>query len=140
MIKTKSSLQIEDKGTIKAKRVLNIASDLSWNYGEDVIVYDVRTKSPFISYYIVCSASNDHRLQSLVSVAEESLYDNFFVLSHKEGRNGSTWILLDAKEVVVQLFTKSMREEVKFDDLYLDCPHKRVETLEEPDYPKRKRA
>ena len=128
------------KGTIKAMRPLHVAQDLSWNYGKDVIVYDVRKKTPYVSYYIVASAQNDHRLRALVSVADESLYDNFYELDHKEGRNDSTWILMDAKQVVVQLFTEDMRHEVDFDGLYEDCPHVVVEAKTEPKYRRRKKA
>ena len=128
-----------NKGRISATRPIHVAEDLSWNYGKDVIVYDVRKVTPYVCYYIVASAQNDRRLRALVSAAEESLYDNYYDLHHKEGRNGSTWILLDAKQVVIQLFTEDMRREVDFDSLYADCPHKVVEAKSEPKYRKRKR-
>ena len=78
MLKTeeKVSLNIEDKGVIDDQKMINIASDLSYNHGDDVIIYDVREKSPFLSYYIVVSYSNESRLKKGVSVAEESLYNN----------------------------------------------------------------
>ncbi len=129
----------QNKGRIAAVRPIHVAEDLSWNYGTDVIVYDVRKKTPYVSYYIVASAQNDRRLRALVSAADESLYDNFYDLDHKEGRNDSNWILLDAKQVVVQLFTEEMRKEVDFDALYEDCPHVIVEAKTEPKYRKRAR-
>ena len=44
MLKTeeKVSLNIEDKGVIDDQKMINIASDLSYNHGDDVIIYDVR--------------------------------------------------------------------------------------------------
>jgi ribosome-associated protein len=133
------TVKFTDKGSIKSARALHIAADLSWNYGDDVIVYDVRDKSPFVSYYIVCSATNDRRLRSLVQTAKESLYDNYKELDHTEGRNDSNWILLDAKDIVIQLFIKDERKAVDLDSLYQDCPHKIVKATEEPVYRKRKR-
>ena len=126
--------------TIKSARVRHVAEELSWNYGADVVIYDVRERTPYVSYYIVCTAGNEYRLQSLAQTADEALYDNFFELHHKEGRNGSTWILLDAKTVVVQLFTKEMRDHVKFDELYQDCPHEVILCEKEPKYPKRRKV
>lgn len=137
--KTKET-QLETTGRIESARVRHVAEELSWNYGTDVVIYDVRSRTPYVSYYVVCSASNDHRLRSLVTTADEALYDNFFDLHHKEGKNGSTWILLDAKTVVVQLFTKEMRDHVQFDALYEDCPHEVIVAEEEPKYPKRRKA
>ncbi len=134
---TKKSLIIKNKGTIEAKRPINVALDLSWDNGDDVIVYDVRDRTPYVSYYIVASASNDRRLQALTATAQTSLYDNYHDVDHIEGKNDSKWILIDAKDIVVQLFTKEERGRVRLDELYLDCPHKIVKALKEPKYRKR---
>jgi len=85
----------------------------------------------------VASASNDRRLQALTATAQTSLYDNYHDVDHIEGKNDSKWILIDAKDIVVQLFTKEERGRVRFDELYLDCPHKIVKALKEPKYRKR---
>lgn len=141
MLKTeeKVSLNIEDKGVIDDQKMINIASDLSYNHGDDVIIYDVREKSPFLSYYIVVSYSNESRLKKGVSVAEESLYNNNIVIDHKEGKNKSRWILIDGKEVVLQLFLKDERKRIDFDSLYLDSPHKVIVSEKEINYEKREK-
>ena len=136
--RSKKTLVIRNKGRITAVRPINIANDLSWNYGEDVIVYNARDKTPYVSYYIVASASNDRRLQALESTAKQSLYDNYHEIDHVEGKNDSKWILIDAKDIVIQLFTKEERNRVRFDELYLNNPHKVVKALKEPKYRKRK--
>ena len=141
MLKTeeKVSLNIEDKGVIDDQKMINIASDLSYNHGDDVIIYDVREKSPFLSYYIVVSYSNESRLKKGVSVAEESLYNNNIVIDHKEGKNKSRWILIDGKEVVLQLFLKDERKRIDFDSLYLESPHKVIVSEKEINYEKREK-
>lgn len=130
---------IKDKGQIKSKRVIHIGKDLSWANGEDVIVYDVSKITPFVTYYIVCSASNDRRLNSLVSVAKETIYDNFKTLDHTEGDKNSKWILLDCKDTIIQLFTKEERNRVQFDNIYINCPHKTIVADSEPIYRRKKR-
>ena len=144
MIKKKNSskteFHLQNKGTIKALRPIHIAEELSWNYGDDVVVYDVRNNTPFVSYYIVSSASNDHRLKALLETAKDALYANYKDLKHVEGKNESQWILLDAGDVVVQLFTKDERKRVAFDELYQNVPHKIVKASAEPNYRKRKKA
>lgn len=136
---TNKTKKLEDKGRITSQRALHIASDLSWNYGEDVVVYDVRERTPYVSYFILASASNDRRLRALVQTAKDSLYDNFKDVDHTEGKNDSNWILIDAKDVVVHLFTKDERKRVDMDVLYEECPHKIVKVTEEPVYRKRKK-
>lgn len=132
--KPKKVFHLADKGTIKSAHLLHMAQDLSWNYGEDVVIYDVRDRTPFVSYYLVASAANDHRLGLLVTAAKDTLNDNYYDLKHTEGRNDSKWILLDAADVVVQLFTKEERNRIAFDELYQDCPHQVVKALKEPVY------
>ncbi|GEM_PF-462660 len=130
---------IKNKGRITSRRVVHIAEDLSWNYGSDVVVYDVRSKSPFVSYFVVCSAANKERLKALNNAARETLYDNYKTIDHTEGKNDSQWILIDAKDVVVHLFTKEEREHFALDERYQDCPHKVVRAKKEPVYRKKKR-
>lgn len=132
-------IDLKDKGTIQSKRVIHIAQDLSYNGALDVVVYDVRRKTPYVSYYIVATSKNERHLNSLVKVASDSIYDNYKVLDHKEGKKDSKWILLDCKDVVIQLFTNEIRSEVEFDKLYSSCPHKVVEAYSEPIYRKKKR-
>lgn len=139
-ITEKKKFEYKDKGSIKSKRAIHIAQDLSYNFGEDVVIYDVRNSSPFVSYYIVASSKNEKRLRALVSIAKETLYDNYKEIDHSEGKNDSQWILIDAKDVVVQLFTKEERERVQFDALYKDVPHKMIVQKEEPIYRRRKKA
>lgn len=135
----KKITKFEDKGRITSQRMLHIASDLSWNFGDDVVIYDIREKSPFVSYFIIASASNERRLKALEQTAKESLYNNYKEIDHTEGRNDSNWILIDAHDVVVHLLTKEERKRVDLDSLYQECPHKVVKALEEPVYRKRKK-
>ena len=125
--KVKEELSIKNKGKIEDKDVLNVAKNLSYNGAIDVVVYDVRDKTPFVSYYIVASSKNEYRLKKLIQDAKESLVKNNFVIDHIEGKNKSTWILIDAKDIVIQLFTYDERLNVKFDDLYIECNHRLVE-------------
>ncbi len=138
-IKKKEDFKLMNKGRISALRPIHIAEELSWNYGDDVVVYDVRNNTPFVSYYIVASASNDHRLKALLETSKEALYSNYKELKHVEGKNESKWILVDGGDVVIQLFTKDERKRVAFDELYQNTPHKLVKALEEPVYRKRKK-
>lgn len=135
----KKNFVLEDKGTITSKRALHIAEDLSYNFGEDVVVYDVKKVSPFVSYYIVASSTSERRLRALVQTAKEALYDSYQEIDHIEGKNGSEWVLIDCKSIVVQLFTKEQRAIVKFDELYKDVPHKIVVQKEEPVFRRKKR-
>jgi len=136
--KPKKAFVLKDKGTIRAMRPLHIAQELSYNWGEDVVVYDVRNQSPFVSYYIVATAKNDFRLDALVSTAKDALYENYQTIDHVEGKHDSRWVLIDAGPIVLQLFTPEERKRVAFDELYENVPHKIVLQKTEPKYRKKK--
>lgn len=125
MIKKKviedSVSSISSIGNISDEKVINVAKFLVDNFALNVIIYDVQNKTPFVSYYIVASSKSDFRLKKLIQDAKEALVKNNFNIDHIEGKNKSKWILIDAKDLVIQLFTKEEREHVKFDELYLDC-------------------
>lgn len=135
----KEEFTLKNKGSIRSARMIHIAEDLSWNYGEDVVIYDVRESTPFVSYYIVATASNERRLRALINAAEDALYDNYKDIDHKEGNKTSEWFLIDAKDVVIHLFTSKERERVDIDRLYEKHPHKIVKAEKEPEYRRRKK-
>lgn len=137
--KNENTFKLVNKGSIKSVRATHIAQDLSWNYGVDVVIYDVRDLTPFISYYIVASAENDYRLKALMATAKDSLYENYKTIKTIEGKHDSKWILMDAGDIVIQLFTKEERRRVGFDELYKDAPHKIIVAKEEPVYKRRKK-
>lgn len=137
---SKTTFELKNKGTIHAVRPIRIAQDLSYNWGEDVVVYDVKEKTPLVSYYVVASAANSQRLKALTTYAKDSLYDNYKEIDHVEGGRESTWVLIDAKDIVIQLFTKEERARVQIDALYASCPHKVIVQKEEPNYKRRKKV
>ena len=120
---TDSVSSITTVGKINDNNVTNVAKFLVDNFALNVIIYDVQNKTPFVSHYIVASSKSEFRLKKLIQDAKEALVKNNFDIDHIEGKNKSKWILIDAKDVVIQLFTKDEREHVKFDELYLDCDH-----------------
>jgi ribosome-associated protein len=125
-------------GTIRDLKPIHVAQELSFGFGDDVVIYDVRERTPFVSFYIVATAANDKRLKALTATGEQALYDSFEDVDHVEGRNDSQWILIDAHDIVLQLFTKEERKRVDLDSLYRNCPHKTVVQESKPVYRKRK--
>lgn len=120
-------LNIKNKGKIISKRVLNIAKDLCFHKAEDVVVYDVRNKTPHYSYLIVCSANNERKVSALSNSAADSVFNYYKHIKNIEGKNGSKWIVVDAYDTIVHIFESNEREKMKFDALYVDCPHKVIE-------------
>jgi len=76
----------------------------------DIEIYDMSEKSPFFDYLVISSATSDRQLQAAVNHIQKDLVENNYEPARIEGKNSNSWILVDAKEIVVNVFTKEERE------------------------------
>lgn len=75
----------------------------------DIEIYDMREKSPFFDYLIISSASSDRQLQAAINHVQKDLAENDFPMARVEGKNSNSWILIDAKDIIINVFTKEER-------------------------------
>ena len=75
---------------------------------QDVRVYDVTSLTPFMDSMIVCSTTNIRQNNAIA----------------QNIKDGSKWLLIDLKEVVVHLFVNEERQVYNLDRLYSDVPVK----------------
>lgn len=77
---------------------------------QDIEVYDMKEKSPFFDYLIISSATNNRQLQASIQHVTDDLAKHSFGQPRIEGKNSNSWILIDAKDIIVNVFTKEERE------------------------------
>ena len=116
-------LDIKNKGKIESKRILNIAKVLLNSKAEDVVIYNVKNKTPLYNYMIIVSANNERKLNGLLNSTRDALFTYYKDVKNVEGRNNSKWIVVDAYDVVVHLIEENERQRLTIDDLYTSCPH-----------------
>lgn len=76
----------------------------------DILVFDTREKSPFFDYFVISSATSDRQLQAAISHINQDLAENDFPHPTVEGRNSKSWVLIDCKDIIVNIFTREERE------------------------------
>ncbi len=91
----------------KIEIVINALEDVNLS---DIEIYDMREKSPFFDYLIISSASSDRQLQAAISHIQKDLAENEYSQPRVEGKNSNSWILIDCKDIIVNVFTKEERE------------------------------
>ena len=91
----------------KIEVIINALEDVKLT---DIEIYDMKEKSPFFDYLIISSASNNRQLQASVQHVADDLAKHNFPQPRIEGKNSNSWILMDAKDVIVNVFTKEERE------------------------------
>lgn len=110
---------------------------LSEHKAEDIVVLDVSGKTPFASFFILATCLNERSLDSLAGILPDSLSENGFRISSIDGKAESGWIVVNAGEVVVQLFTEKQRKTINLDELLNES--KKVEKPKEKNTIKTKR-
>ncbi len=90
--------------------------------GDQICTLDVQGLSHVTDYFVIISADSDVQLRAIADNIEKKLREDFNRrIYHREGQDGSSWILLDYIDVVVHLFRKEAREYYGLERLWADA-------------------
>lgn len=92
----------------------------------DILVYDMKERSPFYDKMILCSVSSERQATAVISYIKEDVEKNGFKVRNVEGAE-SPWVLIDCYDVIVSIFTKEEREHFALEKIYMDVPVKKIE-------------
>ena len=93
------------------KDIIDIIEDKK---GLDIRVYDLKGKSPFFDYSIICTGSSTRNVDAIV----QDLKKNMEIVRNIEGKEESNWVLIDGGDVIVNVFTREAREYYEIDKFY----------------------
>ena len=99
------------------KVVTLVKKILEEHKAEDIVVLDVKEKTPFSEYYVLASGNNFRQINALAELVEEGLDNNKIKINHIEGTPESGWILIDAYHVIINIFSKEERERISLDQV-----------------------
>lgn len=103
------------------------AKTLSDKKAEDITVIDIQGKATFADYFVICSGSSERQVNSLTDEIEDRLAEAGLYVKSIEGKQGSGWILMDFGDIIVNLFTREMREKYSIEKVWGDCQFIEVE-------------
>ena len=83
-------------------------------------------KSSFADYLVIASGNSERQVNTLVDEVEEQFAKEGLLVKSIEGKN-SGWILMDFGDVIVNIFTKEMREKYNIEKVWGDCSFLDVE-------------
>ena len=89
---------------------------------EDLLVIDMRQVNPFVDYFIIGSASNYRKANSIVEEVIDECDKNGFEYNITKNNKDSLWLLCDLKTVVCHIFVGSEREKYNLEGLWKDLP------------------
>ncbi|MFO3716230.1 MULTISPECIES: ribosome silencing factor [Anaerococcus] len=84
---------------------------------EDVNVIELKDSS-VADTFVVATGTSVIQTKALADYIEEELEKNEFPLLSKEGLREGEWILMDAGDIIIHIFTQRQREFYGIDDLW----------------------
>jgi ribosome-associated protein len=76
----------------------------------DITVLNLGGSGAFADYFVLCSGSSGPQIQAIGEAVEERLHRNGRRVTHREGRGGAEWYLLDYGFLVVHIFSERARQ------------------------------
>lgn len=98
-----------------------IAKALDDKKGIDVAVIDIADKSSFADYFVLTSAGSERQAKALQEAVEDALEPRGIFPKNIEGKNKPTWILMDYRDVIVNIMTQDARDRYSLEKIWGDC-------------------
>lgn len=105
------------------ERALVAATSAATKSGYDIVILDVGPIISIIECFVLVSARNTRQVRTIVDDVEQSLreHDGARPIGI-EGRDDSSWVLLDFGDIVVHVFLDETRAFYDLDRLWADAP------------------
>ena len=115
--------------TPRALELVHAAAEAaSDKLAENIIAFDVSEQLVITDAFVLCSASNDRQVKSIVDAVEDRLRQVGAKPLRREGERDGRWVLLDYADIVVHVQHQEERSFYALERLWRDCP-----TIELPD-------
>lgn len=106
----------------------------------DVTVLNLTGSGAFAEYFLLCSGQSTPQIHAIGKAIEERLDRHGVRNSHREGKSGAEWVLLDYGSFVVHIFSERAREYYDLERLWRNAeridfpaPRRPPESFGEPE-------
>lgn len=87
--------------------------------GFDIQTIDVRGKSSITDFMMICSGTSVRHTCAISEKVKDALCEHDVDVRAIEGRETGEWVLMDAGDVILHIFTPEAREIFQLEKLYL---------------------
>ncbi len=88
--------------------------------GIDIKIIDISKISVLADYFIIAGGSNMKQIQSIADNIEEKLGKQGIAPKSVEGYQGSNWILMDYRDVIIHIFNQEDRLFYDLERIWMD--------------------
>jgi ribosome-associated protein len=82
---------------------------------------DVREVTLIADYFVICTGNSERQLNALAREVRDSLKQQDVLPMNVEGDASSGWILMDYTDVILHIFTPSLRENYALEELWSEA-------------------
>jgi len=113
--------ELEGEGMDNKSFALDAANALNVKKAEDIKMIDVAEKSSFADYLVIASGGSDRQVGALADAVEDRFAEQGVLPKGIEGKPESGWILMDYGDIIVNIFSREMREKYNIEKVWGDC-------------------
>lgn len=96
-----------------------ILASLQDDKAEDVVQIDLRGRTAIGDYMVVATGRSTRQVSAMSEKLVERLKQDFGRLCRIEGRDTGDWVLIDAGDVIVQIFRPEVREFYQLEKMWM---------------------
>jgi ribosome-associated protein len=87
--------------------------------GEDIVILYLGEVCSFTDYFVICTGASERTLNALADAVKTKIKKTQELRAMKiEGDAQSGWMILDYGDVILHVFTRSMREYYRLEELW----------------------
>ena len=96
---------------------------------ENIKVNAMRGKSPYFDYAILYTGSSSRNIEAIATDVKKNLE----TIKSVEGLEEANWVLIDAGDMIISIFSKDARDYYKLDEFYggVNAENKENEKIDE---------
>jgi len=117
---TRAKAGTELDASTLARLVVAAAADKK---SENIVLLDLRKLSSVTDYFVICSGAVDRQLEAIAdNILDVVKSKHKIEARHVEGSGETGWILIDYVDVVIHIFTPSLRTYYNLEALWANAP------------------
>jgi ribosome-associated protein len=97
----------------------------------NIVILEVKERSSFTDYFIICSGNSDRQVKGIASTIEMGFKKKGIHAMGMEGFREGQWILLDYDDIIVHIFHEPLRAFYDLERLWADVPRVPLDDVSE---------
>lgn len=112
---------------ITKKNIEKIISIVYDKKADNILLLDLKKRSPITDYFIICTAHSPLHAQAIADELKSRLKKTKDRPHHVEGYENGQWIIVDAWDFIVHIFLAEVRQYYGLERLWGDAPQRRYD-------------